>query len=331
SGRAIIEGRVASLPEVGTGFHSELTGRENVYLNGAILGMRKAEIDNKFDEIVEFSGIENFIDTPVKRYSSGMYVRLAFAVAAHLEPEILLVDEVLAVGDVQFQKKCLGKMKDVATGGRTVLFVSHNMSAISTLCDRTILLQDGKIAVQGSTAQVVAEYLSSGDDASGETVWSFKDASGSELVKLHAVKVLNEQEKVSFDVDIAKPIDLEMEFWCLQRTKMTPFFHLYNQLGVLLFQTANLHDEVLAQMEYEPGLYRCSCRIPGNFLNEGAYFVNAYLSRDFRHPPDVRKEPAVSFRAYDSGAGQGGYAAGKWLGVIRPLLTWSDKRVDDLP
>ena len=271
------------------------------------------------------------MDTPVKHYSSGMYVRLAFAVAAHLEPEILLVDEVLAVGDVEFQKKCLGKMGEVARGGRTVLFVSHNMSAISSLCDRTILLQDGKIAAQGSTPQVVAEYLSSGDNASGETVWSFKDAPGSELVKLRAVRVLNEQGEVSFDMDIAKPVNLEMEFWCLQRTKMTPSFHLYNQLGVLLFFTTNLHDEVWSQKEYELGLYRCSCRIPGNFLNEGTYFVNAYLCRDIRRPPDVREEPVVSFRAHEFAAGQGGHIASKWLGLIRPLLSWTGDRIGDLP
>ena len=332
-GYAEINGRVGSLLEVGTGFHPELTGRENIYLNGAVLGMKRREINSKFDEIVDFAGVEvkKFIDTPLKRFSTGMQVRLAFAVAAHLEPEILLVDEVLAVGDAEFQKKCLGKMSEVARGGRTVLFVSHNMQAISSLCERTILLQDGKIAAQGPTPQVVAEYLSSRDNATGESVWSFEDAPGSELVKLRAVRVLNEQGETSFDMDIAKPINLEMEFWCLQKTKMTPAFHLYNQLGLLLFFTANLHDEVWAQVQYEPGVYRCSCQLPGNFLNDGTYFVNAYLSSNMRRLPDARKEPAVSFRAHDFSAGQDGYSAGQWIGLIRPLLSWTGSRIGDLP
>jgi len=330
-GYAEIHGRVGSLLEVGTGFHPELTGRENIYLNGAVLGMKRKEIDRKFDEIVEFSGVEKFIDTPLKRYSTGMQVRLAFAVAAHLEPEILLVDEVLAVGDTEFQKKCLGKMGDIARGGRTVLFVSHNMNAISLLCERTILLQDGKIATDGSTPQVVAEYLSSGGNESGEAVWSFEDAPGSELVKLHAVRVINEQGQLSFDMDIARPVNLEIEFWCLRKTRMTPVFHLYNQLGVLLFQTTNLHDEVWAQKEYEAGLYRCSCQIQSNFLSEGTYFVNAYLCRDIRQLPEVRKEPVVSFRMHNLGTGQNVYISGPWVGLVRPLLSWTGSRVGDLP
>jgi len=326
-----IYGRVSSLLEVGTGFHPELTGRENIYLNGTILGMRKVEIDRKFNEIVEFSGIEKFLDTPVKFYSSGMYVRLAFAVAANLDPEILLIDEVLAVGDAEFQKKCLGKMGDVAKEGRTVLFVSHNMSAISLLCGRAILLREGRIAAQGSTPQIVSEYLSSGQNESGEALWSFEDAPGSELVKLHAVRVLDEQGQVSFNIDIAKPTNLEIEFWCLRRTTMTPSFHLYNHLGFLLFFTTNLHDKVWAEMEYEPGLYRCSCQILGNFLNEGTYFVNANLSSNFKMKLDVRKESAVSFRVNDFGTTQDGYIAKEWLGLIRPLLPWTGSRIGDLP
>lgn len=321
-GKAIVRGRIGSLLEVGTGFHPELTGRENIYLNGAILGMRKKEIDKKFDEIVDFSGVEKFLDTPLKRYSAGMNVRLAFSIAVHLDSEILLIDEVLAVGDVAFQKKCLKKMESIAKRDRTVLFVSHNMSVVSSLCNRAILLRDGKIAAQGSTSQVISEYLSSGDNSSSQNVWSFKDAPGFELVKLRAVRVFNEQRKVSFNIDITESIDLEIEFWCLQKTKMCPSFHLYNQFGALLFFTTNLHDKVWAQRQYEPGLYRCSCRIPANFLNEGTYFVNAYLSRDINQPPDICKEPAVSFRIQDSGSRQGSYISGQWLGLIRPLLSW---------
>ena len=330
-GYAEVHGRVGSLLEVGTGFHPELTGRENIYLNGAVIGMKKAEVERKFDEIVAFSEIEKFLDTPVKRYSSGMYVRLAFAVAAHLEPEILIVDEVLAVGDAAFQKKCLGKMSDVTSKGRTVLFVSHNMASITQLCERAVLLTSGKIVQDGPSREVVAEYLSGGENPSGETVWSFSDAPGSELVRLRAVRVVNEDGKSCFDTDMAKPIGLDMEFWCLRGTRMTPAFHIYNELGILLFFTANLHDKIWAEREYEPGLYRCSCELPGNFFNEGTYFVNAYLSSDINQAPDVRQEPAVSFRVHDLGTGPGRPIAGKWLGLIRPLLPWSGDRIGDLP
>ncbi|PKP60030.1 ABC transporter ATP-binding protein [Candidatus Atribacteria bacterium HGW-Atribacteria-1] len=184
SGEAIMRGRVASLLEVGTGFHGELTGRENIYLNGAILGMKKKEIDEKFDEIVEFSGVEKFIDTPVKRYSSGMYVRLAFAVAAHLEPEILLVDEVLAVGDAEFQKKCLGKMKDIAAGGRTVLFVSHNMAAIENLCTRTIVLKDGHLLKDDLTKESIAAYMAQGINLQGQNLLDFSNRKGSGEIRI---------------------------------------------------------------------------------------------------------------------------------------------------
>jgi lipopolysaccharide transport system ATP-binding protein len=328
-GLAEIRGRVGSLLEVGTGFHPELTGRENIYFNGAVLGMRKREIDRKFDEIVAFSGVEKFIDTPLKRYSSGMQVRLAFSVAAHLEPEIMLVDEVLAVGDAEFQKKSLGKMGDIARGGRTVLFVSHNMNAVSSLCSRTLLLREGQLAAQGPTPQIVGEYLTSGQNEAAEATWPLAEAPGSEWVKLHAVRAVNEQGEVSFDMDIAKPINLEMEFWCLKKTRMSPVFHFYSQLGALLFLTTNLH-EAWAEKEYEPGLYRCVCRIPANFLNDGAYFVNAYLCRDIRLVPDVSKESAMSFRARDFGTGRSGYLAMPWPGQLRPLLPWTGSRIEDL-
>src|SRR6266480_3564034 len=231
-GHAYIHGRIGSLLEVGTGFHHELTGRENIYLNGAILGMKKAEIDRKFDEIVDFSGVEHFIDTPVKHYSSGMHVRLAFAVAAHLEPEILVVDEVLAVGDAQFQKKCLGKMQEVSCHGRTVLFVSHNMNAISLLCSSTILLANS-IAAQGSTPEVIRRYLSSASSSSAEALWSFEKAPGTDVLKLCAVRVLNDERKVCFNVTMDKPITLQAEFWILRKTRMQLSFHLYNHQGTL--------------------------------------------------------------------------------------------------
>lgn len=196
SGKVSIKGRVASLLEVGTGFHPELSGRENIFLNGSVLGMTRAEIKNKFDEIVSFSGVERFLDTPVKRYSSGMYVRLAFAVAAHLEPEILVVDEVLAVGDAEFQKKCLGKMKDVASGGRTVLFVSHNMAAVQNLCNKALYLKEGKLEMTGEKDAVISEYLRSTVDSSRADLRDRKDRKGNGIVRFRSVTLRDEKENV---------------------------------------------------------------------------------------------------------------------------------------
>ena len=217
SGSAVIRGRVGSLLEVGTGFHQELTGRENIYLNGAILGMRRREIDSSFDEIVAFAGVEKFVDTPVKHYSSGMYLRLAFSVAAHLDPEILLVDEVLAVGDATFQRKCLEKMEDVGRRGRTVLFVSHNMQAIARLCPRTILLDSGGVAVDGPSHKVVASYLSSDIGTTAERRWSgSRRAPASRAARLVAVRVRSVGGEVTDAPDLRKPIGIEMEFDVLE-------------------------------------------------------------------------------------------------------------------
>jgi lipopolysaccharide transport system ATP-binding protein len=328
SGEVKIKGRIASLLEVGTGFHPDLTGRENTYLNGAILGMNKAEIKRKFDEIVDFSGVEQFIDTPVKRYSSGMYVRLAFAVAAHLEPEILLVDEVLAVGDAEFQKKCLGQMDKVAKEGRTVLFVSHNMQAISTLCPTTILLNGGKIAMKGTTSQVIDEYMSSDITQSAETLWSFEDAPGTDVIKLCAVRVLNEIGEVCFEMGMDRPIILQAEFWILRKTKMHVSFHLYNQQETLLFATGNFHDVAWRDTEHEPGRYSCSCTIPDHYLNEGQHHVKVYLTR-FRFT-DVVIPRVVSFNVHDPGDLRFGWT-GDWVGSIRPILPWSGERIGGLP
>ncbi len=211
-GRIRMRGRTASLLEVGTGFHQELTGRENIFLNGAILGMSRAEIKRKFDEIVDFAEVEKFLDTPVKRYSSGMYVRLAFAVAAHLEPEILIVDEVLAVGDADFQKKCLDKMDDAGHAGRTLFFVSHNMQAVTRLCQRCVLLQDGMVKLDGPTHQVASAYLSSGRETPAAREWSeLSKAPGDEVVRLCAVRVRSEHGELVDTVDIRRPVGIELE------------------------------------------------------------------------------------------------------------------------
>ena len=217
SGEIILRGRVASLLEVGTGFHPELTGRENIYFNGAILGMTKREIDRKFDEIVAFSEVEQFLDTPVKHYSSGMQLRLAFSVAAHLEPEILLIDEVLAVGDVQFQKKCLGKMGEVAEAGRTVLFVSHNMEAVERLCSRAILLKDGGIVKDGPVAEVIQSYLEVGIEEKGERVWNdLTTAPGDSVVRLCAVRIKDVSGNIANTFSVRDPLVVELEYQVLE-------------------------------------------------------------------------------------------------------------------
>jgi len=327
-GYAEIHGRVGALLEVGTGFHPELTGRENVYLNGAVLGMKKAEIDRQFDEMVSFAEVEKFVDTPVKRYSVGMQMRLAFSVAAHLEPEILLVDEVLAVGDARFQKRCLGRMENVAKSGRTVLFVSHNMQAISMLCQRAILLQGGKLATEGPAREVVAQYLASESNHSAQATWPFEDAPGSETVKLHAVRALNEKQKVSYDIGIGESITLEMDYWCLRRTTVLSSFHLYNEQGMLLFSTANL--DVWNRGELEPGLHRVACTIPAHLLGDGTYYVTIYLARGAGGNVDAHKPEVISFRLNDDGSGRDGYT-GEWIGLIRPRLPWTGRRLGDPP
>ncbi len=330
-GKINIKGRVASLLEVGTGFHPELTGRENIYLNGAILGMSKVEIKKKFDEIVAFAEVEKFLDTPVKRYSSGMYVRLAFAVAAHLEPEILIVDEVLAVGDIQFQKKCLGKMEDVSKEGRTLLFVSHNMHTVSSLCNQAIFLQQGQIVCQGATKDIIEKYLLSGLNHAGEVVWTFDEAPSHELVKLHAVRVLNQKHQLAHEISIAEEVILEMEFWCLKKSRLSCHFHIYSQDGILIFVTTNMHD-VWGQREFTPGLYKCGCIIPGNFLNEGRHHVTLYISEDTTGFAYIEMKEVVLFHMVEveHHKGRGNFRGNKWSGLVRPVLPWTGMRVEDL-
>jgi lipopolysaccharide transport system ATP-binding protein len=328
-GRAEIHGRVGSLLEVGTGFHPELTGRENIYLSGAILGMRKVEIDRKFDEIVAFAEVEKFINTPVKRYSSGMYVRLAFAVAAHLEPEILLVDEVLAVGDMAFQKKCLGKMGNVAREGRTVLFVSHNMYTISSLCPSTILLRNGGVANQGASTQVIGQYLSSDSEKSAKAFWPFEEAPGSDIAKLRSVSVLNEENEVCFDMWMNEPITVKVEFWILTKARVDISLHIFDQYGNCLFVTGNFHDPGWRGVEHEPGHYVCSVTIPRHYLNEGQHFVKIVIHHDDTHVVDLKMPEVISFYVHDPGDTRAGWT-GAWIGLVRPILPWTAQRKGDL-
>lgn len=333
-GRAEIHGRVGSLLEVGTGFHPELTGRENIYLNGAILGMRKTEIQAKFDEIVEFAEISQFLDTPVKRYSSGMYVRLAFAVAAHLEPEILLVDEVLAVGDAQFQKKCMSKMGDVAHQGRTVFLVSHNMPVIANTCERAILLNRGGVEMDGPTAEVIDQYLSSVRTQSGEVVFdNLEEAPGNELVRLRAVRILQGEDGYSKDeVLISQEIKVEIDFVNLiPDAKLYAAIWLKDKWGSVVFASSN-HSSVSIQPDpwYERdrpvGLYRSTCVIPPHFLNDSTYSVTAIVGKHVSNT-QILHEDAVTFHVVDTGEMRQEYG-GQWIGGVRPRFHWETEYID---
>lgn len=328
-GEIHLRGRVASLLEVGTGFHPELTGKENIFMNGAILGMTKAEIKSKFDEIVAFAEIESFLDTPVKRYSSGMYVRLAFAVAAHLEPEILVIDEVLAVGDAAFQKKCLGKMEDVASEGKTILLVSHNMPSIMNLCQRAILLDRGKMVIDSYSAEVVQHYLATVRSGGAEAFWpDLAQAPGNDVVRLHAVRVLQEGiDGPTADVDISKDVIVQMEYWNSRKGALLySTIHLKDQIGTLVFASSNhtsisLTDDSWYGRPQPIGLFQSTCRIPGNLLNEGLYSVTAIVGKVVAETL-VLEDCAVSFHVHDTGEMRKEFYGG-WAGTVRPRLAWN--------
>jgi homopolymeric O-antigen transport system ATP-binding protein len=333
TGRAVIQGRVGSLLEVGTGFNPELTGRENVFLNGSILGMKRKEIQRKLPNIVEFSGIDKFIDTPVKRYSSGMYVRLAFSVAAHLEPEILLVDEVLAVGDAEFQQRCLGRMEDFSGTGRTVLFVSHNMQTINQLCNRVIWLDEGGIAEDGDPSQVVTHYLHSTSYATGAHIsWPDDEtAPGDDLVRLLAVRAIDEDGNLTETVDVREAVGIEIRYRILK-----PGSGVFTKIRVrdrrsdIAFNAMDITSH--SQDSSEPGIYTATAWIPGNLLNEGKTTVDVAvctLRAPKLHQRAARYE-AVLFNVFDPGDGDSarGLFTGQLSGVVRPLLEWSVERVD---
>ncbi len=330
-GRAILRGRVVSLLEVGTGFHPELTGRENIFLNGVILGMKRAEIARKFDEIVDFSEIGSFIDTPVKRYSSGMYVRLAFAVAAHLEPEILIVDEVLAVGDAMFQQKCLGKMGEVTSRqGHTVVFVSHNMSAIRGLCERALLIHDGQLAMQGTPSDVISHYLSSGmpkDDTSrGEIAWTGDDAPGNDEIRLRRIRMLDplrDEAQTVFEAD--KPIRVEIHYEVKKRVRGNRFhLLLQTQEGELAFAAT---DHLFQDEQQSPGRYVTACTIPGRLLNRRAYVIAVGCGI----PGERWILPDSEYLSFNvSGAGnQSSHFPEKWPGTLCPAIEWTVESRDE--
>lgn len=329
AGRVEIRGRVGSLLEVGTGFHPELTGRENVYLNGAILGMKRREIDQRYDAIVEFSGVERFIDTPVKRYSSGMYVRLAFAVAAHLEPEILLVDEVLSVGDAEFQRRCLGRMEELGSSGRTVVFVSHQLSSIAQLCDRAIQIESGQVVGDGQAAEVIANYLHQTHSSGFEREWQLESAPGNDLAKILAIRLVPHAGMPPGVMDVRQAVGIEIAFRVLGDGKpLFPKIKVLDQEGSIAFNAMDTHERWLQPSL--PGEYVSTAWIPGNLLNEGSILVEAAIcSIDFpklEHHAAVYQ--AISFEVLDPGEGDSarGVFAGQWRGVVRPLLEWSVER-----
>lgn len=333
TGRVRLYGRVGSLLEVGSGFHPELTGRENIYLNGAILGMKRAEIVRKFDEIVGFAGVEKFLDTPVKRYSSGMYVRLAFAVAAHLEPEILVVDEVLAVGDVEFQKKCLSKMGDLSRSGQTVLLVSHNMASVANLCTRAILLNKGEKVMEGSASEVIQSYLAMARSAGGEAVWSDPVlAPGNEIARLHCVRIFQEGTVgATSDVDISKEVEVEITYWNLQEGALLHTgIWLRDHLGAFVLASSNhksiaLEDDPWYGRPHPVGLFKSICRIPGNFLNEGLYSITAIVGKDAT--AYILEDYVLSFNVHDTGEMRKEFL-GNWIGVVRPRLYWHTEQLE---
>jgi lipopolysaccharide transport system ATP-binding protein len=326
-GRAEIRGRVGSLLEVGTGFHPELTGRENIYLNGSILGMRRAEINRAYDAIVEFSGVKKFIDTPVKRYSSGMYVRLAFSVAAHFEPEVMIVDEVLAVGDAEFQRRSIGRMESLGESGRTVIFVSHNLRGILQLCDRVILLEGGRVAADGTAADVVARYEEQARGLGPEFVWQDgDDAPSNEFVRMESVRVVDEDGELTGAVDVRCPVGIELAFSVLRAGRaIVPKIKLWDQHSVLCFNAMDVsprwHEPT------PPGQYVAIAWIPPNLLNEGRHVVDAEIIKlEIPKPePQATAYEAVAFHVYDPGEGDSarGLFAGQWRGAIRPLLEWT--------
>ncbi len=315
-------GRVGSLLEVGTGFHPELTGRENIYLNGAILGMRRAYIDQQFDEIVSFAEIEKFIDTPVKHYSSGMYLRLAFAVAAHLEPEILLVDEVLAVGDANFQRKCLGKMGDVTQQGRTVLLVSHNMGAISTLCQRAIWIEGGTVAKDGPASAVVSAYLNSGSSTAGQKIWPADKRPGNQSFKLVSAALKNAAGEITSEINISEESYIEIEFEVIRPgTRVILVLGICDSVGDQIFASFNNGPEnPTYNVALQPGCYRSRCQIYGNLLNDGRFYLTIAGMVDLWTESFIAQH-VFSFEALDDGVLKRDYRGG-FSGPIRPKLLW---------
>lgn len=324
-GFAEICGRVGSLLEVGTGFHSELTGRENIFLNGAILGMKRAEIIRRFDEIVAFAETERFLDTAVKHYSSGMYLRLAFAVAAHLEPEILIVDEVLAVGDAAFQRKCLGKMGQVASEGRTVLLVSHNMQAINSLCRTVFLLEGGRVVRAGAAGEVVSAYLQPDTAQLEEQQKVFEDPStapGNDKIRIRAVRLVPEDSSVGGEIGMNTPLRVEIDYWNLQPDATVLLeLDLYTFDGTPVFESVSVDDPTWHVRPLPVGLFRGVVLIPANLLNQGSYRLRVVFIDEFGTARVFDYPSAAVFTVHDLTPRHISWY-GRFQGVVRPRLEW---------
>lgn len=328
-GLAEIHGRVGSLLEVGTGFHPELTGRENIFLNGAILGMKRSEIESKFDEIVAFAEVEKFIDTPVKRYSSGMYLRLAFAVAAHLEPEILVVDEVLAVGDAEFQRKCLGKMSDVAEQGRTVIFVSHNMSAILRLTEETMVIDHGELLLRAPTQEAVDFYLSRGLQQEGQRIWMPEEIPAQAApFRPIAVRLLDERNQITETVRSIRPFTIEVAYELANPIKgLRIGIYILTSQGEFVFTSfdTDFPEKFEKFSQRADGSYISRCQIPANLLNAGRYVVGLNAS-SFRIRTYFHDEQVFAFHVDASGS-PGTHWPETRLGPVRPALQWEIQKI----
>jgi lipopolysaccharide transport system ATP-binding protein len=325
-------GRIASLLEVGTGFNGEMTGRENIFLNGAILGMTKKEIASKLDEIIEFSGCERYIDTPVKRYSSGMTVRLAFAVAAFLEPEILVIDEVLAVGDAEFQKKAIGKMQDISKqGGRTVLFVSHDMNAIQKITTRCIVLENGRVVFEGETENAVKSYISDIKEITTQKWETVEDAPGNEFAKLKKISVLDSSGKPTYNFTTIEDVFIEIEYWdCNAQYMNTAIIHVINELDVTLFASCEFNSKSWEENHDSLGIIKTICKIPGKFLAEGKYSVLVAIGNYNPNMIHVLLKQALTFSVSDNLDTIGTVKKGvieSWPGLIRPMLEWNISKI----
>lgn len=321
SGRIKVRGRIASLLEVGTGFHPELTGKENIYLNGAILGMTRREIAQKFDEIVSFAEVEKFVDTPVKRYSSGMYVRLAFAVAAHLDPEIMVVDEVLAVGDAAFQRKCLGKMSETANQGRTVLFVSHNMAAINRLCSRAVLLDKGELIADGAAAEVTAKYLAGAAEEGGVRKWESDNAPGTNELRLLEIGIFDGYNKSKSVFEVSEDIFIKLTYRVNEPNLRFRCALNFLTQGILAFSSI----EPTEALRPQSGVYSSVLKVPAHLLTESEYALNVSIfSSAGAKKHFVNLRDGVSFQVYDSmtaPSARGDYSQ-NLAGAVRPFLHW---------
>jgi lipopolysaccharide transport system ATP-binding protein len=328
-GTVILNGRVASLLEVGTGFHPELTGKENIYLNGSILGLKRVEINQRLKEIIEFSGVEDFINMPLKNYSSGMQLRLAFSVAAHLEPEILLIDEVLAVGDIEFQKRCIGKMEEVSKkNGRTILFVSHNMNYISSFCSKGILLEKGKIVASGGTHDVISQYMESLQVGTGKTFLLKEKTIGDDVAQLVSLRMINQDGQPGERFKVTEAIGIEMKYTILKSGYVLWLGHnLHNDRGIHVFDVHDVNHPLYHE-PHEAGTYTAIVWIPANFLNTGSYIVSSAIFNHLKQVIHFHVRDAFVFSIYDVVEEETarGLSPGDFAGVIRPMLNWAIKK-----